>query len=100
MCVCVCVCACVCVCVCMCVCVARVGVEVDVKKYPLSHAHSKNRIVILTSGWLFESQHITCVDTDWSRLVPLPTSTYLVMHLIICIGNAFYHSRPSLYPRM
>ena len=42
--------------------------------------HSKNRIVILTSGLLFEFQHITCMDTKWSRMLPLPTSTWF--HLL------------------
>ena len=32
--------------------------------------HSKNGIVTLTSGWLFEFQHITCMDTDCSRMLP------------------------------
>ena len=60
--------------------------------------HSKNRIVILTSGWLFEFQHVTCMDTDWSRMLPLPTSTWFHLlkhisdHFIICISNAFLHS--------
>ena len=36
--------------------------------YACMHAHSKNRIVILTRGLLFEFQmrkHITCMDTEW-----------------------------------
>ena len=52
-------------------------------------SHSKNRIVILTSGLLFEFQHITCMDTDWSRMLPLPTSTWF--HLLEHISDAFNH---------
>ena len=39
------------------------------------YVHSKNRIVILTSGWLFEFQHMTCVDTDFKNA----SSAYLYM---------------------
>ena len=46
--------------------------------------HSKNGIVTLTSGWLFEFQHITCMDTDCSRMLPW-------FHLLEYISDAFNH---------
>ena len=51
--------------------------------------HSKNRIVILTSGWLFEFQHITCMDTDFKN----GPSAYLCtwFHLLKHISDAFNH---------